>query len=187
MTTSPTLSCFLLARPLRWVASALCLSLAGSCLLAAEPAATPPANPPMAPNQLVMTVLQSGVPQVATKGETSVSKVRAISVNLRRLGQCDGNVTLKIGFVGEDVVTKKKILVSQTEKKAEATPGKGNDYSETSAPFVYNPPSIDPKTKKPIPASGSKPLGWVVRVFQGDKLLAATASNPDLVDWVAHQ
>jgi hypothetical protein len=31
------------------------------------------------------------------------------------------------------------------------------------APFVYIPPSINSKTKKPIPASGTKPFGWVVR------------------------
>lgn len=176
-----------LVRALQIAATSLCLSLTGTALLKAEPPAFTPPPPPMAASQLSMTVTQSGVPYVAPKGDTAVTKVRAVAVNLRRVGNCDGKVTLKIAFVGQDVVTNKKIVISQTEKPAEAVPGKGNDYSETSAPFVYYPPSVDPKTKKPIPASGSKPLGWVVRVFQGDKLLASASSNPDLVGWIAKQ
>lgn len=78
-----------------------------------------------------------------------MGRVRAVPVAGRLLpagrrarGHCDGAVTLKIGFVGMDIATNKKVLVSQTGKKAEAAPGKGNDYSETSTPFVHvSPPS----------------------------------------------
>lgn len=176
-----------LGRNLRFTASALCLSLASAGLMRAEPPAFAPLPPPMTASQLVMTVMQSGVPQVATKGDPSVTKIRAITVNIHRVGNCDGHVTLKIAFVGQDVATNKKVVNSQTEKAAEAVPGKGSEYTETSAPFVYFPPSVDPKTKKPIPASGTKPLGWVVRVFQGDKLLSSQSSNPDLVEWIGKQ
>ncbi|MBW8780513.1 MAG: hypothetical protein JF599_01295 [Verrucomicrobia bacterium] len=134
-----------------------------------------------------MTVDQSGMPQVAAKGATSVSKVRALTIKIHRLGQCDGKVTLKVAFVGTDVATKQKVINRQTEKAAEALPDKDTEYSETSAPFVYNPPSVDPKTKKPIPASGTKPFGWVVRVFQGGKLVTAMGSNADLADWIDKQ
>lgn len=176
-----------LVRNLRFTASVLFLSPVCTALMGAEPPAFTPLPPPMTASQLVMTVTQSGVPKVAAKGDTAVTKIRAVGINLRRLGNCDGHVTLKIAFVGQDVATNKKVVNAQTEKAAEAVPGKGNEYTETSAPFVYFPPSVDPKTKKPIPASGTKPLGWVVRVFQGDKLLAATASNPDLVAWIGKQ
>ena len=182
--------CFSVSRSVRLLRNApiaLCFALTPAGSLQAEPPAFTPPPPPMAANQLAMTVAQSGVPQVTAKGDTAVTKVRAVSINLRRIGNCNGNVTLKVAFIGLDVTTNKKILISQTEKAAEAVPGKGNDYTETSAPFVYNPPSVDPKTKKPIPANGSKPLGWVVRAFQGDKLLASASSNPDLVDWVGKQ
>ncbi len=134
-----------------------------------------------------MTVEQSGVPQVVAKGSTSVVKVRAVTIKMHRVGSCNGNVTLKIAFVGTDVTTNQKVVNSQTEKKAEAIPGKDTEYTATSAPFVYNPPSVDPKTKKPIPANGTKPLGWVVRVFQDGKLVKAVSSNTDLVDWIGKQ
>ena len=39
----------------------------------------------------------------------------------------------------------------------------------------------------PIPASGTKPSGWVVRVYQGDKLLTSTASTPELIPWLNTQ
>lgn len=148
----------------------------------AETAGLAPLDPPMAVNQLVMTVQQSGAPQVAAN-----TKVRSVTINLRRIGRCDGHVTLKTCFVGVDVTTKKKVVNSKFVKEAEAVPGKGNEYTETSASFVYNPPSEDPKTKKPIPASGTKPSGWVVRVYQGDKLLTATASTPELIPWLSTQ
>ena len=188
MKTSPSRSLLgTLGRNLRFTMPALFLSLAGAGLMKAEPPAFTPLPPPMTASQLAMTVMQAGVPQITPKGDTSVTKVRSVIINLRRIGNCDGHVTLKIAFVGQDVVTDKKVVNAQTEKPAEAVPGKGNEYTENSAPFVYFPPSVNPKTKKPIPASGTKPLGWVVRVFQGDKMLSAQSSNPDLVEWIGKQ
>ena len=147
-----------------------------------------PEKVPMEASQLVMTVQQSGVPQLAPKpGALSESKVRNLAINLRRIAECNGHVTLKVSFVGLDVATKKRVVGDETSKDAEAVPGKGNEYSVNSAPFVHVFPSFDKKTKKPVPASGAKPAGWVVRVFQGDKLLAAAASTPELIAWLAAQ
>ena len=136
----------------------------------------------MAVNQFVMTVQQSGVPQLSPN-----TKVRSVTINIRRVGRSDGHITLKTCFIGVDVTTKKKVVNSKFVKEAEAVPGKGNEYTETSSSFVYNPPSEDPKTKMPIPASGTKPSGWVVRVYQGDKLLTSTASTPELIPWLNTQ
>ena len=171
-----------------FVTAALALSLCGFPTARAADVIQPdPDKIPMASSQLVMTVEQSGVPQVAVKGSPKVIKVRALTIKLRSVGRSDGKVTLKIAFVGTDVTTDKKTINRQIEKKAEALPGKDTEYTVTSAPFVYVPPSVDLKTKKRIPESGTKPFGWVVRVYQGGKLLKATSSNPDLVDWIGTQ
>ncbi len=168
--------------------TALVLSPCG--LPSARAADVPQPDPdkaPMTASQLAMTVEQSGVPQVAVNGSPKVIKVRAVTIKIHRVGSCNGNVILKIAFVGTDVTTNQKVVNRQTEKKAEALPGKDKEYTETSAPFVYNPPSVNPKTKKPIPANGTKPFGWVVRVFQDGKLVKAMSSNADLVDWITKQ
>lgn len=168
--------------------TALALSLcAFPTARAADVITTDPDKAPMASSQLAMTVEQSGVPQVAVNGSDKVIKLRALTIKIRKVGRGDGKITLKIAFVGTDVTTNKKVINKQTEKKAEALPGKDMEYTVTSAPFVYNPPSIDPKTKKHIPANGTKPFGWVVRAYQGGKLLKATSTNPDLVDWIDSQ
>ena len=90
----------------------------------------------MAVNQFVMTVQQSGVPQLSPN-----TKVRSVTINIRRVGRSDGHITLKTCFIGVDVTTKKKVVNSKFVKEAEAVPGKGNEYTETSSSFVYNPPS----------------------------------------------
>ncbi|MBW8782912.1 MAG: hypothetical protein JF599_13645 [Verrucomicrobia bacterium] len=141
----------------------------------------------MTSSQIAMTVEQSGVPQIAVKGSTSVTKVRAMTIKMHRIGSCDGKITLKIAFIGTDASTDKKIVNKQTEKETEIFPGKDTEYTETSAPFVYNPPSVNPKNKQTASASGSKPSGWVVRVFQGGRLVKAMSSNSDLVDWIDKQ
>ena len=168
--------------------TALVLSPCG--LPSARAADVPQPDPdkaPMTASQLAMTVEQSGVPQVAANGSTKVIKVRALTIKMRSVGHCDGKVTLKIAFVGTDVTTNQKVANRQTEKKAEVLPGKDTEYTETSAPFVYIPPSVDLKTKKRIPDSGIKPFGWVVRVFQDGKLVKTMSSNADLVDWIIKQ
>jgi len=165
-----------------FVMAFLVLTLGIASLAQAEPAVTPLFDPPMAATQLSMTVQQGSEPQSSPN-----TKIRSLSINLRRIGRCDGRVTLKTCFVGIDVTTKKKVINSEAVKEAEAIPGSGNDYTETSSAFVYIPPSVDPKTKKPIPPSGTKPSGWVVRVYQGGKLLKAVASTPELVEWLTAQ
>jgi hypothetical protein len=125
---------------------------------AAEVTHTDPDKVPMTSSQLVITVEQSGVPQAAVKGSPKVIKVRALTIKMRSVGRSDGKVTLKIAFVGTDVTTNKKFVNSQTEKEAEALPGKDTEYTVTSAPFVYIPPSEDLKTKKQIPDSGTNRL-----------------------------
>ena len=167
---------------------ALILSLLGQLGAHADTLTADPEKVPMEAAQLVMTVQQSGVPQLAPKsGALSESKVRNLTINLRRIAECNGHVSLKVSFVGLDVVTKKRVVSDETTKDAEAVPGKGNEYSLNSAPFVHVFPSFDKQTNKPIPASGVKPAGWVVCVFQGDKLLAAAASTPELSPWLAAQ
>lgn len=146
-----------------------------------------PDKAPMTASQLSMTVEQSGVPQVAAPGSTKIVKVRAVTIKMHRVGSCNGNVTLKIAFVGTDVTTDQKIVNRQIEKKVEAFSGKDTEYTVTSAPFIYIPPSVNPKTKKRIPDSGTKPLGWVVRVFQDGKLVKAVSSNADMIDWIIKQ
>ena len=165
--------------------TALALSLCGSPSARADDMFTvDPDKAPITASQLSMTVEQSGVPQVTAKGSTKIVKVRAVTIKMRSVGRSDGKVTLKIAFIGTDVTTNQKVVNRQTEKKTEALPGKDTEHTVTSSPFVYIPASVDPKTKKQIPESGTKPFGWVVRVYQGGKLLKATSTNPDLIDWI---
>lgn len=167
---------------------AVILSAFGSSLARANDTIQPDLDKaPITANQLSISVEQSAVPQIAVKGSASATKVRAVTIKMHRIGHGDGKVTLKIAFVGTDVTTNKKVVVSQTKQEAEVVSGKESVFTETSAPFVYNLPSVDPKTKKPIPASGTKPFGWIVRVFQGDRLLKSMSSNADLVDWINTQ
>lgn len=147
------------------------------------------AEPLITAGQLSIRVQQNDVPQPAVKKKDvesqGITKVRSLSITLRRLGAGDGHVTLKTYFIGMDVETKQKTVASENTQQAEATAGAGNTYTETSKPLVAYPSAVDPKTKKVIPAHGSKPAGWVVRVYQDNTLLAATASTPDMIDWLA--
>jgi hypothetical protein len=148
----------------------------------------------MTANQLAINVEQAGVPgdKNDSKGDGKnkqkpETKTRSLTINVRRIGNCDGNITLKVAFIGYDVAANKRVINQETEVKAEATPGKGNSYTETSAPFTYIPPGIDKKTKKVTPDSGTKPSGWVVRVYQQGRFVTAAASSPELVSWIAKQ
>jgi hypothetical protein len=159
----------------------LLISLFGATSLRAAPLITA--------GQLIITVQQNDVPQPLVKRKDiesqGVTKIRSLNITLRQLGAGDGHVTLKTYFISIDVQTKQKAITSENTQQAEATAGAGNTYTETSKPTVAYPSSVDPKTKKVIPAHGSKPVGWVVRVYQDNTLLTATASTPDMIDWLA--
>ena len=140
------------ARGIFAVLTSLILFLCALSGVRADMIAVDPDKIPMSANQLVMTVQQSGVPQAPAKpGDLNETKIRNLKINLIRIGSCNGHVTLKIAFIGQDAVTFKKVVNGETEKDAEAVPGGGNDYSETSPPFVYVFPSFDKKTKKTFP------------------------------------
>ena len=182
-TPSPTLI------PLKGIlcaATLLVVLLCGRLPVHADTSSPSPDQAPITASQLSMTVQMDGVPQNQPKAaDHSTTKVRSLTINVLRIGRCNGHLSLKVGFVGWDVAEKHKVLNVATDKDAEAIPGTGNVYTFTSDPFVFVPAHLDPKTKKPIPASGTKPLGWVVRVFQGDKLVTAQSSNADLIPWIS--
>ena len=152
--------------PLLWFYA---LSLA---LIATFSSAPLRADQPITASQLSLSVQQSGVPQTPVakskdkdKAPQGTTVMRAVTINIRRVGAADGRVTLETTFIGLDVETKQKVVNSERTKEAEAVPGAGNIYTETSEPFTAYPRSVDPKTKTVTPARGTKPVGWVVQVL----------------------
>ena len=146
-------------------------------MIVAAQAKTSDANPPVKPiesKQLNITVVPLAEP--SRRGQGRVNKV---VVTIKKFGDAnaDGKVTLKAYFIGKDVFIHKLVLNSMSEVSAEAVSGLGNSYTLQSEPFVYNPEKPAAKGKVAVPASGSKPYGWLIGVYQNEKLLFKDASG----------
>jgi hypothetical protein len=76
-------------------------------------------------------------------------------------------------------LTQRLIVVvhSRSEQTIETKVGPGVTETLKSDPFVVTPEVPATKKTKAIPASGVRPHGWVVRVYQNDQLLATTSSG----------
>jgi hypothetical protein len=123
--------------------------------------------------QLSLTVVQSSMP--ATK---STGKVNALVVTIKRQGECsNGKVTLKTYFMGKELETNQVVMHSMSEQTVETKLGPGVTETLKSDPFVVTPEVPATKKTKAIPASGVRPHGWVVRVYQNDLLLATASSG----------
>jgi hypothetical protein len=126
--------------------------------------------------QLSLTVVQSGIP---LKGP---NRKNALSVTLKKIGDCAGQVTIKAYFF-EREVTQGAISVNKAlTRECEAVAGAGNTYVFESNKFVYTPAKTTPRktakgTDQVVPAKGFLPYGVLVQVFAADKLIATHASS----------
>jgi len=135
-----------------------------------------PERPPINNLQLSLSVVQSGVPLRGT------NRMNSLAVTLKKIGDCDGKVTIKACFFGKSVATGKITLNTALTLEGEAVAGAGNTYVFESKEFVYAPekriPSKTAKGRdKVVSAKGVLPHGSLVQVFGGGKLIATNASS----------
>ena len=126
--------------------------------------------------QLSLSVVQSGVPLRGT------NRMNSLAVTLKKIGDCDGKVTIKACFFGKSVNTGKKTLNKALTREGEAVAGAGNTYVFESDEFIYEPSKTIPtKTAKGrdkgVPAKGVLPHGSLVQIFAAGKLIATHASS----------
>ena len=106
------------------------------------------------------------------------SRIKVLNVNLKKIGgTANGEVTLKAYFVGKDAETSELVLNAVGSQAAEAVGGAGNTYIFQSNVFKYTPSKSADGKKKETPAKGIQPQGWVVRVYEKDKLLVTACST----------
>jgi hypothetical protein len=135
-----------------------------------------PDRPPINNLQLSLTVVQSGLPARGT------NRMNALAVTLKKIGDCDGKVTIKACFFGQNVTTGKIMLNKAQTREGDAVAGAGNTYVFESEEFIYAPSKTIPtKTAKGrdkvVSAKGVLPHGSLVQVFVGGKLIATHASS----------
>ena len=133
-------------------------------------------RPAINSRQLSLTVVQSGVPAKGTH------RMNSLAVTLRKMGDCDGRVTIKAYFFGRDVTSGEISLNGAKTREGEAVAGVGNTYVFESDEFVYAPEKTIPKTTakgrdKVVPAKGVLPHGSLVQVFIKDELIATHATS----------
>ena len=108
--------------------------------------------------------------------------MNSLAVTLKKIGGCDGKVTIKACFFGQNVVTGKITLNTALTREGEAVSGAGNTYSFKSEEFIYAPEKRIPATtakgrEKVVSAKGVLPHGSLVQIFAEDKLIATHASS----------
>ena len=126
--------------------------------------------------QLSMTVVQTGLPARGT------NRMNLLAVTLKKIGDCDGKLTIKACFFGKSVSTGKITLNKAHTQEGEAVSGAGNTYRFKSEEFIYAPEKrIPSKTAngrdKVVSAKGVLPHGSLVQVFVRGKLIATHASS----------
>jgi len=108
--------------------------------------------------------------------------MNSLAVTLKKIGDCDGKVTIKACFFGQSVANGKIMLNSALTQKCEAVSGVGNTYGFKSKEFIYAPekriPSKTAKGRdKVVSAKGVLPHGSLVQIFAAGKLIATHASS----------
>jgi hypothetical protein len=126
--------------------------------------------------QLSLNVVQSAIPSRGT------NRMNALAVTLKKIGDCEGKVTIKACFFGQNVTTGKIMLNKAQTREGYAVAGAGNTYVFESEEFIYAPSKTIPtKTAKGrdkvVPAKGVLPHGSLVQVFVRGKLIATHASS----------
>ncbi|MCS6245486.1 MAG: hypothetical protein H2172_16765 [Opitutus sp.] len=135
-----------------------------------------PDLPPINTLQLSLSVVQSGVPLRGT------NRMNSLAVTLKKIGDCDGKVTIKACFFGQSVANGKITLNTALTREGEAVSGAGNTYNFKSEEFIYAPEKRVPSTTakgrdKVVSAKGVLPHGSLVQIFVGGKLIATNASS----------
>ncbi len=126
--------------------------------------------------QLGLTVVQSAVSRKGT------NRMNSLAVTLKKIGDCDGRVTMRVCFFGRNVSSGKISLNKAQAREGEAVPGAGTTYVFQSDEFAYVPGKTSSKTtsngkNRVVPAKGVLPHGSLVQVFAGDRLIATHASS----------
>ena len=165
--------------------------------------------PPMPRNALLVNVTQKQILANGSNWRTSwgsyskeYANQRILIVNLKQLGRFDPSVSVAHYFIGRDLSTRKFVVYSQGEQKAnvdadgdefvivpkeiqakserEKLPPHSGTVTSGSGRTTETP--IDGKTM-PAKKSGVTPHGWCILVTQGGKTVGETASTPELVKW----
>jgi hypothetical protein len=126
--------------------------------------------------QLGLSVVQSAVPLKGT------NRMNSLAVTLKKIGACDGRVTMRVCFFGRNVSSGKISLNKAHAREGEAVPGAGTTYVFQSDEFAYVPEKTSSKAisngkNRVVPAKGILPHGSLVQIFAGDRLIATHASS----------
>lgn len=135
---------------------------------------------PLKQGQIIVNARQESVPQKPGADDVS-TQVIAVKISVRKPTTDTVKVTVKTEFFGRDADGGKRVSNASKSKEIELKGNAFTELSENSDPYVYTAAKKAKKGVKASPASGSRPLGWTVKVYQGTTLLAATASSPSFL------
>lgn len=156
-------------------------------LLSALVAITAPAlAQPLKPGSVVLRVETEQIVRRETQWSTSwgsfsrdLINARVLVIALRQLGPGQGPVTVRWWFVGRDYDLDVLFIYDSGETTGKIAAG-GVKLAPSSRELVLNREQTLLLGRQ---TSGQHPWGWCVAVSQDGRLLAETASLPELVEW----
>jgi hypothetical protein len=108
---------------------------------------------------------------------------KSLDVNISAARTITGPLKLVISWYGRDFITRKQVLANKEESEVALDENKAAKASSTFA-FVATPAQTvkgpDGKAEE-VKASGHSYAGWIIRAYDGEKLVGETASSPALL------
>lgn len=108
---------------------------------------------------------------------------RVLEIKLRQLGPGTPSVHVRWYFIGRDYDAERLYIYDSGETSGRIAPG-GSTIAPISKELILNRSQTRLRGRR---TTGKHPWGWAVFVYQSDRLLAATASVPELVNWTTEE